>query len=156
DPKVLSFSASSQEIEAGEVTTLSWRTSGASGIEIFDQLGNPVALGAANPAEGEVEVGPIATTRYELIAKAENGKIDRASTTVTVRDASDPAIVTFEATPSDIAVGGAATLSWQTTNADEIALFDGAGAQLPLGDAAAEEGQVEVEPSATTTYRLEA
>src|SRR5690606_15036916 len=46
--------------------------------------------------------------------------------------------------------------SWQTTNADEIALFDGAGAQLPLGDAAAEEGQVEVEPSATTTYRLEA
>lgn len=155
-PEILSFSSSSPEIEAGEATTLSWKISGTSGIEIVDEAGEPVELGGANPAEGEVEVRPTVDTRYHLVARGEGGKTATASTTVTVRDAREPTIVAFKAAPADIAVGGAATLSWQTTDAEEVAILYGAGEKIPLLDPKAGEGEVAVKPDATTTYRLEA
>jgi hypothetical protein len=67
-PVINSFTASSDTINAGQSTTLSWNVSGARNITV-----QPV-LGKADP-NGSMQVSPMATTAYTLIASNESGSV---------------------------------------------------------------------------------
>jgi hypothetical protein len=67
---------------------------------------------------------------------------------VTVNAPGTPQI-TFSATPSVIASGGTATLTWTTSNATAVTIDHGIGAK-PVN------GSITVSPAATTTYLLTA
>lgn len=62
-------------------------------------------------------------------------------------------ILSFSAIPAEITRGEASTLRWRTRNADEVRIVDEAGQALELLGQD-EEGEVEVRPEASTTYRL--
>ncbi len=65
-PVINSFTISPGTINAGQSTTLSWNVSGARNVTI-----QPI-LGKADPA-GSMQVSPMATTAYTLIASNESG-----------------------------------------------------------------------------------
>src|SRR5690606_39132914 len=56
--------------------------------------------------------------------------------------------------PPQISSGESTRLSWKTHNAEKVEIFDEEDRAIPLGDAEAEEGSVEVRPEETTSYRL--
>jgi len=62
---------------------------------------------------------------------------------------SQPAITTFEATPSSLSAGGSATLQWQVTNASTVSIDQGIGAVALSGNRS-------ITPGSTTTYKLTA
>lgn len=66
----------------------------------------------------------------------------------------DPEIVAFAADPSVIREGGTATLRWLTNDAVSISIHEQGGAAIDLKGASPEAGEVEVSPTATTTYVL--
>jgi hypothetical protein len=60
-----------------------------------------------------------------------------------------PRVVRFQATPTNITSGEAATLSWETANADQVTISPGVGGVGP-------NGSTTVTPTETTTYTLTA
>src|SRR5207302_2434460 len=83
-------------------------------------------------------------------ARASGVPDQRATVTVTVTPlVSNPAIVRFEATPTNILSGESSTLSWATTGATRVSI-SGVGDNLPSN------GSRVVSPTQTTTYTLTA
>ena len=146
-PTVDSLLASPATITAGETTTLSWTTTGATGVSIDNGVGAVVV-------DGNVTVTPTATTTYILTATSAGGTAT-SSATVTVDPAPSgpPTVDSVSATPSTITAGGSATLSWTTTGATSVLLSidNGVGVVTVAAD-----GSVTVSPSVTTTYILTA
>lgn len=103
-------------------------------------------------ASGSISVTPAATTTYTLTATGAGGT---ATATVTVAVNSAPAptpapTIQFTVTPSTIASGGSAVLSWQTTNATSVSIQPAGGSNLPPS------GTLTVKPTSTTTYKATA
>lgn len=71
------------------------------------------------------------------------------SPTPTVPSYKTPTILTFEAAPTSITAGAAATLTWEVTNASSVNISDGVG-QVAL------KGTRSVLPQSTTTYTISA
>ena len=139
-PTVDSFTAAATTITAGETTTLSWTTSGATGVSIDNDVG-------AVAVDGNVTVSPTATTIYTLTATGAGGTAT-SSATVTVNPA-PPTVDSFTAAATTITAGETTTLSWATTGATDVSIDNGVGA-------VAVDGNVTVTPTATTTYTLTA
>jgi hypothetical protein len=137
-PNIHYFEADPQRISAGESSILSWGTSNSVEVEITDMGG--VSL------SGERDVRPEGTTTYTLIAKNEEGNRVERAVTVEVIKIEPPSIHYFEAEPSVISEGGHSTLSWVTTNAEEVGIA-GIG-RVSLS------GERDVRPEGTTTYTL--
>lgn len=139
-PVVNDFAASSYTLSPGGSATLTWDTFGADLVTLD---------GAAVAATGALDVQPLVTTTYVLVA----GSSLVASTevrTLTVAVNATPLPVTIEvfaATPAKVEKGTSSLLSWQVSNATTLAL-DGRPVP-PLGS-------LEVGPLATTTYTLTA
>ncbi len=136
--------ASPANIRAGESTTLSWGTNGATSVSLspgFSQL----------PASGSVVVKPNSDTTYILTAVG-GGQNDRCTIGVTVGSgtgtAAVPVISRFSADPVSIDAGQNSTLSWNVTNADRVTI-SGLGAVAGSGSRV-------VTPNVTTTYLLTA
>jgi len=92
-PKVISFSADPNSIDAGQSATLSWETKKALSVEILiDQNLVPVEL------SGSKQVQPTQTTEFILTAKNEKGEA-KASQTVDVKDVVPPEL-TIALSPS--------------------------------------------------------
>ena len=140
-PTVNSFAASPSAIVAGDSATLSWDVSGATTVRIDN------GVGQVDPESGTVQVSPQSTTTYTLTATNEDGKTT-ASATLTVFE--KPTVMSFAASPPAIAEGGYATLSWDVSGAETVAIDNGVGQVDP------ESGTVQVSPDATTTYILAA
>jgi len=84
-PKIDYFVASPASIESGKVSTLSWKTSNAKDVEIL-------RLGKVDRS-GTTTVNPSLTTNYTLIAKNEEGKVEKEVTVqVNARKTHPPAI----------------------------------------------------------------
>lgn len=137
-PRILSFTASPQEIGEGESSRLSWEVQGATEVNITD-IGDTTLRGSA-------PVTPAATRTYILVAKNAGGE---ATASVTVTVVGNARIISFTATPAESAKpGDPVRLSWQTTGATEVTI-SGIGA-------VAANGSLDVNPAADITYTLSA
>jgi OmpA family/K319L-like, PKD domain len=139
--RVVEFSATPNQITAGQQSILRWNVPGAQSVSISP------GVGKVNPA-GSATVMPLMTTTYTLTATGAAGETVTATATVSV-GASMPSIVRFEATPTNITQGESSTLSWATTGAASVSI-SGVGSNL------APNGSTVVSPSQTTTYTLTA
>ena len=136
-PKVSRFSASPKTIAPGGRATLSWSVTGADSLSIDQGVGTVTGT--------SVKVSLSATTTYTLTATNSLGSVT-ATAKVTVRG--PPKISRFTATPTTIAKGGRATLSWSVANADRLFIDQGVGTVTGTS--------YSVSPSVTTTYKLTA
>ena len=136
----ISFTANPGAIARGASSTLQWNVTGATDVTIAPTVG-------AVAASGNTTVSPTETTTYTLTAKV-GGVQQTASATVTV-GASDPRILRFDATPTNINSGESSTLSWATDGATSVTISGISGA-LPTS------GSRAVSPTQTTTYTLTA
>lgn len=138
-PKVLSFSAGANPIEAGENTTLDWNVAGATEITLQQGLETPVVVASSDFRT----VAPLAPTVYSLVSSNADGTSPPARLSLEVV----PVLSDFSASPTTISPGQATTLSWVTV---------GEGLTLSLSP---EPGPVtgtswKVSPLVTTTYTL--
>ena len=142
-PSVTSLTASPTTITAGASTTLSWTTTGATGITIAP--GNY----SSPSADGSMTVNPTATTTYTITATNSTGTTTK-TVVVTVAQPSQPTISSFTASPSSISVGAISTLSWSTSGASTITITPGTYSTTNAS------GTTGVSPAVTTTYVLTA
>jgi hypothetical protein len=139
-PVIVAFTATPGEINAGGSATLMWNVTGATSTSIDQGIGNV-------PVAGTKAVSPAISTTYTLTAVNSAGAVTN-SVTVVVKTA-PPVIVTFTATPSEITVGGSATLMWNVTGAASTSIDQGIGNISASGNKA-------VSPTTATTYTLTA
>ncbi len=99
----------------------------------------------------QVSFAPITTSALRIAVTKVAGGITRLTEVEAWTAASgvSPPVATLTASPSTIAPGGAATLSWTTSGAASVAIDQGVGAVVPSGSTG-------VTPAATTTYTLTA
>ena len=151
-PTILSFTGSASA-ETGWVT-LSWSTLNAASATISDGIrSQPVNT------SGSVTLGGyIGGTTFTLTANNSYGS-STATTTVVVTGRTAPPEPTgsiptasLSVSPSRIAPGGEATLSWVTSGATYSYISDGANTMV-LGSPS---GSIAVAPTTTTTYALTA
>ena len=139
--QVVRFSATPSQISSGQSSTLAWNVTNATSVSI-------TGVGTGLNAQGTATVSPTATTTYNLTASGPGGQTVTASATVTV-GASNPTIVRFTASPTQINSGQSSLLSWTTTGASTVTINNGVGT-VPAN------GSKNVSPTATTTYTLTA
>lgn len=142
-PAISSFTASPTTINAGSSSTLSWSTSGATGIAIAP------GTFTSTSADGSTTVSPTATTTYTLTATDAAGSVT-STQAVTVNTGSKPAISSFTASPASVNSGSSSMLSWTTSGATSIAIAPGTFTSTLAT------GSTSVSPTATTTYTLTA
>jgi hypothetical protein len=140
--RIVRFSANPEQITLGGTSTLEWS------VENAEQITIAPVVGSVRPA-GSTGVSPRETTEYVLTARGASGE-SRATVTVRVvpPGPTDPRIIRFEATPTNIAPGESSTLSWTTEGASEVRI-SGLGTVDANGSRA-------VTPAQTTTYVLTA
>jgi len=132
------FSSNPGTISPGGSSTLSW-TSTDTTSAVIDH-----GVGAVTPvAGGSVQVSPTVNTTYTLTLTGPSGQTTRQAT-VNVAPTSS-----LTATPSTIAPGAPAILTWSSTNATSASIDNGVGAVSPAAG-----GQITVSPASTTTYTL--
>jgi len=137
------FTATPDRITRGSSALLEWNVEGATDISISPEIGTVQRAGTRT-------VTPNDTTTYTLTARAAGIPDQRATVTVTVGAlVSDPRIVRFEATPTNIISGESSTLSWTTEGATRVTISGIAG-DLPTS------GSRVVSPTQTTTYTITA
>lgn len=137
-PNIQYFNAEPQRISVGGSSILSWGTSNAGVVEIAG-IGGVLS-------SGERGVSPVVTTTYTLIAENEEGNRVEREVTVEVIKIEPPSIHYFAAEPSVIEKGGYSTLSWSTSNAEEVEITG-------IGEVSLS-GERNVRPEVTTTYTL--
>ncbi|MBZ5723956.1 MAG: OmpA family protein [Acidobacteriia bacterium] len=142
NPAIVRFEASPLSISAGQSSTLSWATTGATTVSINNGVGT-------QPVNGSIPVSPTQTTTYTLTASSPDGKSVTAPVTVTVGPPTAPQIVTFTANPPSINAGQSSQLCWQVTGATSVSIT-GVGNNLTGSDCTT------VSPTVTTTYTLTA
>jgi hypothetical protein len=90
---ITSFTADDTTTISGEAVTLSWQTTGATGLTIVDQLGAQVTIPAnADLASDSIVVRPQVTTTYTLLVTGAQSSDDMANVTITVTPA--PLLIT--------------------------------------------------------------
>jgi len=137
------FTATPDRTTRGSSALLEWNVEGATDISISPEIGTVQRAGTRT-------VTPNDTTTYTLTARAAGIPDQRATVTVTVGAlVSDPRIVRFEATPTNIISGESSTLSWTTEGATRVTISGIAG-DLPTS------GSRVVTPTQTTTYTITA
>ena len=140
--KIERFSATPNQINAGQRSVISWNVPNATSVAITPGVGSSL-----NPA-GSATVSPVQTTTYTLTATGPGGQQVTQSLTITV-GSSTPSIIRFQAAPATITAGQSASLSWATTGAKTVSI-GGVGTNLPVN------GSQSVSPAQTTTYTLTA
>ena len=115
------LTATPNTIEAGETSTLSWTTTGATSATL-----NPggLTIPVTELAMGDEDVTPDETTTYELTARNSEGILATAITDVTVGDDPPPPITIDSFTVDDPtpAHGDDVMFTWTTTGATRVRL----------------------------------
>lgn len=164
-PEVIRFDAEPEQITQGERSVLTWEVKDATALSLFSVVDQEETLleiitDDAEIQSGNREVMPQVSTTYRLQAVfvASNGsssQIAEDDAQVTVLDPPARPTVTLEVDPGAILRGGAATLSWTSTDAETLTLTANGGAvELPQGSVA--QGSLEVTPEQDTEYELTA
>ena len=134
------FTAEPLTVLAGQSTTIVWSVENATEAEIS-------GIGDVDPRGGSSVVSLTETTTFTLTARNPKREISQ-TITVMVQPPDQPIIANFFATPSRIAAGEVATLTWDVRNATDVTI-SGVGAVSPGGSTT-------VTPNGTTTYTLTA
>lgn len=129
------ISVSPSSVEEGQSATLTWNSTNAKSATISG-LGNVDATGSR-------QVNPTQTTVYNLSVSGEGGTAN-ASTTLTITRIPLPT-VGIRANPTRINAGESTTLSWTSTNSDQVVIDHGVGRVDTSGSRS-------VRPSSTTRY----
>jgi hypothetical protein len=138
-PQIASFVASPTSITAGQSSTLSWSTIGATSVTIS-------SIGTV-PLNGTDPVSPTVTTTYTLTATNANGSVN-ATATVTV-NTPQTSLTACYASPANIMAGESATLYYTSQNATSVNITPGVGSE-------GLSGTVVVSPTSSTTYTVTA
>jgi len=143
--EIVFFTATPSQITAGQVVTLTWKTTNADTASI-DGIGSV-------PVNSSLTVSPTLTTTYILTAR--NNVNDITSTvTVTVGPTTSgpppalPVIASFTASPTNISAGQSSTLQWSVQNSTSVSISS-------VGTVSAS-GTRSVSPTVTTVYTLTA
>jgi YD repeat-containing protein len=140
------FTASPASITAGVSTTLTWTSSGGTGVSIDHGIGN------VNPVSGgSVTITPGQTTTYKLTISGSGGVTTTRLVTVSLNVPPPPPTANLIADPSSIVRGATATLQWASVNATTTSIDNGINAVTP-----APGGALTVTPITTSTYTLTA
>jgi len=151
-PMILAFSASDTTVSAGTTVTLKYTTMNATDIEIIGLEKTPEWF---NIESGSIEVWPLATTTYVLIARNQDGVSTSRTLTVNVDEvpgSNSAKINYFWASPSVIDEGETSKLYWDTVNTKRVEII-GLEKEPEALDTT---GNLEVWPLATTTYVINA
>lgn len=120
-PVITFFAASPSSISPGAFSALSWTTFNATSVKISG-IGN---VGTS----GTTSVSPASTTNY--ILEATNGSSSASASTVVFvvgiatpppASLAVPTILSFTASPTNVAAGGSTVLSWNTLNATSASI----------------------------------
>jgi uncharacterized repeat protein (TIGR01451 family) len=139
-PSCDAFTANPGSIVTGGSSVLSWQTSNATSVTMNNGIGNVAA-------DASVTVSPTTNTTYVLTVFGTQNRSVNCSVPVTVSQDPAPSCDVFTATPNTIMVGQNATLAWQTSNANRVAINNG------IGDVVAD-GSMTVSPIASSIYQL--
>ncbi len=139
------LTATPSTIGAGGSSALGWTTTDATDVTIDTvTAGTDVSV---NPvASGSVTVTPAATRVYTCKVTGPGGE-GSSTTTITVNDTPASPSCTLTADPASITSGESSFLTWTSTNATSMSINQDIGTVTPVGG-----GEVEVAPTATTTY----
>jgi hypothetical protein len=133
------FTAAPTNIRAGQASTLSWRVLNADEVSISPVIGSVAA-------DGTSSVSPQETTTYRLTAR--NATSEENATATVVVEIAQTRVFGCSATPTNIAAGEAATISFSTENATGISVSPSVPS-VPVGG-----GSFVVTPTTTTTYTI--
>ena len=149
DPVIDYFYAVPAVIKTGETITLTWKTTNVAKIEIRGIVSPQEDL----PTTGTLEVWPLTTTSYILIAYGTNGILVSQSFTVNVDITGTVKINLFESNKTSVGLGETVLLSWKISNGKSVRIL---GIEKEDDVIRPLEGNLEVWPFKTTTYILEA
>ena len=130
----------SASIPIGGATTLSWTTANTQHF-LIEGIGYLAPVSA-----GSIRVRVGTTTMYLGTATGRGGVASCITSVTQPPDASWPACV-LSLEPASIPPGDAATLSWQTRNAEFLVLDNGVGTSTPVSS-----GQIVISAATSTTY----
>lgn len=121
-PRIISFTATPQNVRAGEKATLTWSSEGTAGCIINGLTARP-----NRPATGSVASDPVTSdTTYTLTCVNDAGVEVKASIVVRLRTdvivTPMVSITQFQANPSAMLTGGQTTIFWNTSNATSCRL----------------------------------
>ncbi len=136
-PQIIAFQTSPEMIAEGETATLVWAVTGADTVTI-----EPGPAGVAQA--GTHGISPDETTTYTLTA---GNRVGEASLSVTVTVLPGVNIISFEASPVEIARGEDSTLEWSVQGADSVTI------EPDIGEVEVKGSSI-VSPDTTTTYTL--
>jgi hypothetical protein len=111
--------------------------------------GPPVAISGATSAIATFNAADGQVYGFRLEVTDSQGLKGVDSVSITVKEAPRVRIISFSATPPQIAVGGSATLNWNVENADEVVISG-------IGSVDKQTGTRVVSPAQTTVYTLTA
>lgn len=120
--RVLSFTATPSSVDYGDSASLQWLVDRATGVELRS---GATVLHTSTDLMGTFTVSPLVTTSYTLVAQGPDGD-GSAVATVTV-DPAAPRLVTFEAIPNPVLLGGITTLRFATIGAVSVRIDDPSG-----------------------------
>jgi hypothetical protein len=147
-PEITQFEVDPDTARTGALTALYWQTTGATEVELTPvPPGITVDPAGVNQPDGLSFLAAESTT-YTLVATGPGGRAE-AEASLTVNQ--PPTVDRFEVEPTDIAIGGEATLRWTTSEADTIEIEP-----LQPDEPFEASGSLAVSPAETTTYRITA
>mgnify|MGYP001770923227 FL=1 len=141
-PVIRQFEAEPPKVKRGDTVYLRWKVENATEL-ILSPPGQKL-----DPATPSFEHRPTRTTEYVLIARNAEGKTVEKRTKVEVVSLAQ--IISFTATPVEIKQGESVTLRWEILNAVRAKIDNG------VGHVSAQQGELTVNPTTTTTYTLTA
>jgi phospholipase C len=142
---VIAFAVGQANIIQGQSTTITWKVTNGASFSIA-----PAVASGTLPLSGSASVTPTQTTTYVGTATDANGKTATNSITVNVVPSGSAPTMMLSISPSVVAAGQTANLTWASTNATSVAI-----APSVLGDdvtVVALSGAAAVSPTASTTY----
>ncbi|WP_239462012.1 alkaline phosphatase family protein [Occallatibacter savannae] len=146
---VVSMTASSTNITAGQSVTLTVTASRSASVKVTGSNGTSYSLPYNG---GTLTVSPTSTTTYTATSTNSSGS---TSTQVTITVGSSPQnpTVSITAQNSSISSGSSDVLTVTASNATSVTVTGSDGSSYPLSSTG---GQVTVTPTTTTTYTAEA
>lgn len=137
----VTLSISPAIVSSGQTATISWASTNATAVSITPSILQDDQTSV--DLSGSAVITPSARTVYTATAKGANNSTATAQATVDILS------VNLAASPSTIAAGQSATLTWTSQNATSVSIDQGIGPQAPSGS-------LTVSPAATTTYTITA
>lgn len=149
--RIEAFSVSRLLVRPGDSVAIAWDVRNTNEVALF---ANEEELDIGGRTEGEITHVVEEETRFRLVAGPEGSRVSR-EILVGVRAPDDRTLIlSFVPDPPLVDAGEPTRLAWVTRNATEVKILDENDEVVPLGDASAEQGSVEVRPDRNATYRL--